>query len=75
MGRLHRMDLSDPVVRSKAQQVSWVTIHRVCGELAVSRSIGDPDYKQFTPGAVVDAYFMWPDNHNQVNNRNIYICV
>ena len=40
VGRLHMMDLSDPVVRDKAKQVNWVTIHRVCGELAVSRSIG-----------------------------------
>ena len=66
MGRLHRMDLSDPLVRDKAQQVNWVTIHRVCGELAVSRSIGDPDYKGFTPGEKVDAYFNWPENHDQV---------
>ena len=67
MGRLHRMDLSDPVVRDKAQKVSWVTIHRVCGELSVSRSFGDPDYKRFIPGAIVDAYFLWPENHNQVS--------
>ena len=40
MGRLHRMDLSDPLVIGKAKEVNWVTIHRVCGELAVSRSIG-----------------------------------
>lgn len=65
MGRLHRMDLSDPVVRDKAQQVTWVTIHRVCGELAVSRSIGDPDYKRFVPHEKVDALFNWPEGHNQ----------
>ena len=65
MGRLHRMDLSDPVVRDKAQKVTWVVIHRVCGELAVSRSIGDPDYKRFTPHAKVDALFNWPDDHNE----------
>lgn len=66
MARLHRMDLSDPVVRDKAQQVSWVTIHRVCGEISVSRSIGDPDYKSFVPGEKVDAFFIWPDGHDQV---------
>jgi len=66
MGRLHRMDLSDPLVRDKAQQVSWVTIHRVCGELAVSRSIGDPDYKGFVPGEKVEALFCWPEGHTQV---------
>jgi len=64
MGRLHRMDLSDPVVRDKAQKVSWVTIHRVCGELAVSRSIGDPDYKRFIPNKKVDALFNWPAGHD-----------
>lgn len=66
VGRLHMMDLSDPLVRDKAKEVNWVTINRVCGELAVSRSIGDPDYKNFTPGAKVDAYFSWPDGHDQV---------
>ena len=75
MGRLHRMDLSDPVVRDKAQQVNWVTIHRVCGELAVSRSIGDPDYKGFTPGQVVDAAFLWPDGHSQIFHADLVIPV
>ena len=65
MGRLHRMDLSDPVIRDKAQKVSRVTIHRVCGELAVSRSIGDPDYKNFIPDKKVDALFNWPEGHNE----------
>jgi hypothetical protein len=60
------MDLSDPLVRNKAQEVNWVTIHRVCGELAVSRSIGDPDYKNFVPGEKVDAFFNWPEGHDQV---------
>ena len=75
MGRLHRMDLSDPVVRDKAQQVNWTTIYRVCGELAVSRSIGDPDYKGFTPGEKVDAGFLWPENHAQVFNADLVIPV
>lgn len=75
MGRLHRMDLSDPLVRDKAQQVNWVTINRVCGELAVSRSIGDPDYKNFQPGAKVDACFLWPDNHNQIFMADLVIPV
>lgn len=75
MGRLHRMDLSDPVVRDKAQQVNWVTITRVCGELAVSRSIGDPDYKGFTPGAQVDALFNWPEGHAQAFQADLVIPV
>lgn len=66
MGRLHHMDLADPLVMDKAQSIPWVTIHRVCGELAVSRSIGDPDYKGLIPGAPVQAYFAWPDGHNQI---------
>lgn len=46
MARLRQMDLDDPVIRQSAEQVvRWVTIYRVNGELAVSRSIGDPDYK------------------------------
>ena len=65
MARLHRMDLSDPVAVREAQNMNWVTIHRICGELAVTRSIGDPDYKRFTPGAKVDAFFSWPDGHDQ----------
>ena len=38
MGRLHRMDLSDPLIVNKAQEIKWVTIHRVCGELAITQS-------------------------------------
>ena len=53
--------------------LSFVTIHRVCGEISVSRSIGDPDYKSFQPGEKVDAFFIWPDGHNQV--RIIYVLV
>jgi len=73
MGRLHRMDLSDPLVRDKAQQVSWVTIHRVCGELAVSRSIGDPAYKRFVPGRKVTDLFNWLDGHGQSFDADLVI--
>ena len=34
-------------------------------ELAVSRSIGDPDYKRFIPHEKVEALFNWPEDHNQ----------
>ena len=74
MARLHRMDLSDPVVRDKAQLVSWVTIYRVCGEISVSRSIGDPDYKTVQPGERVDAFFLWPDGHDQVLYCTVLYC-
>lgn len=67
LARLHIMDLSDPLVRDKASGVQFVLINRVCGELAVSRSIGDPAYKGFTPGAEVDDdFFFWPDDHNRI---------
>ena len=46
MGQLHRMDLSDPdIVKAAEAVVQWTTISRVCGELAVSRALGDPDFK------------------------------
>lgn len=73
MYRLHRMDLSDPDVRDKANQISWVTINRVCGEISVSRSIGDPDYKRFVPGEVVSSPFNWPAQHNQVFQADLLI--
>ena len=46
--------------------MTFVKIHRVCGELAVSRSIGDTLYKYFTPGEKVDVYFNWPEGHDEV---------
>jgi len=51
VGQLHRMDLADPsIARGVEKRVIWVTIYRVCGELSVSRSIGDPDFKGFGGG-------------------------
>ena len=38
--RLRHMDLNNPFIRKRADEVKWVTVHRVCGELSVSRSIG-----------------------------------
>ena len=67
------MDLSDPQVRDKANQLSWVTINRVCGEISVSRSIGDPDYKRFAPGSVVNSAFLWPENHDQIFHADLLI--
>ena len=32
----------------------------------MSRSIGDPDYKSFVPGAKLEAFFLWPEGHDQV---------
>jgi len=44
--KLHRMDLNDPMIRERAsRQFNYVEISRVNGELAVSRALGDIDYK------------------------------
>lgn len=50
----------------QAEKLDWVMVHRICGEIAVSRSIGDPIYKNFNPGQVVEEYFCWPDGHDMV---------
>ncbi len=73
LSRLHQMDYSDPMAIDRAKNMNWVTIHRVCGELAVSRSIGDPDYKGFIPGAKVDAFFGWPPGHDEVNMSTAFV--
>ncbi|ETV99846.1 hypothetical protein, variant [Aphanomyces invadans] len=47
MNKLHGMDLNDPLIEQKANRVvQWMQIYRVNGELAVSRAIGDIDYKR-----------------------------
>ncbi|CAN0369906.1 unnamed protein product, partial [Discosporangium mesarthrocarpum] len=47
--QLKQMDLHDPAIRATAKDhVKWTTITRVCGELSVSRAIGDRDFKGFT---------------------------
>ena len=73
MGRLHRMDLTDPLVRDIASQVKFVTIYRVCGDLAVTRSIGDPDYKNVTPGETVQQWFQWPETHSKTFHSDLII--
>ncbi len=74
MGRLHRMDFNDPLAVDRAQNMSWTTIHRVCGEISVSRSIGDPDYKNLVPGMKQeDWYFRWPEGHSQVLEADLLI--
>ena len=76
MARLHRMDFSEPIAREKAEQMTWTTIYRVCGEISVSRSIGDPDYKTFQPGIKKsDGFFIWPDGHDQVCCHSFSFCL
>ena len=47
--------------------VETVETYRVCGELSVSRSLGDPDYKGFP--SRTPAYFCWPKGHSEVRRR------
>lgn len=72
-GRLRIMDLNDPDVVSKAGDISWTSIFRVCGDISVSRSIGDPDYKGFKKGEKVKAFFKWPDDHDETFDANLLI--
>jgi serine/threonine protein phosphatase PrpC len=60
-------------VNVQAQNVTYVKIHRVCSELSISRSIGDPDYKGVVPGEEVNAFFLWPDDHNKIFNADLVI--
>lgn len=71
MCRLHQMDLEDPAIREKAEKVvKWVTIYRVNGELAVSRSIGDQDYK----GEGLKKYlWLFPKGHDETFNGDLVI--
>lgn len=62
------MDLEDEYILEKANEIQWTYIHRVCGEISVSRSIGDIAYKGFIPGQVVADPFAWPSHHDQVIN-------
>mgnify|MGYP003386943413 CR=1 FL=1 len=67
------MDLTDPLIQQCAKQMNWNTIHRVCGELSVSRSVGDADYKVLPLNEPCpDPTFLWPENHNQVS---MMVCV
>ena len=62
------MDLKDPLVREKAQTVDFTTIRRVCGDLAISRSIGDPDYKglglENATNSDIPSFFNFPEGHS-----------
>jgi hypothetical protein len=57
------------------KRVRWVTITRVCGELSVSRSIGDPDFKGFGPseGEPPEFPFNFPEGHSGVFYADLII--
>uniref|UniRef100_H3HE73 PPM-type phosphatase domain-containing protein n=1 Tax=Phytophthora ramorum TaxID=164328 RepID=H3HE73_PHYRM len=72
LSKLHSMDLSDPEIQQRAERVvKWVTIYRVNGELAVSRAIGDIDYK----GEALSKYEYWafPEGHDRVFHGDLVI--
>ncbi|TYZ68115.1 hypothetical protein PybrP1_000766 [[Pythium] brassicae (nom. inval.)] len=74
MSKLHSMDLSDPEIKQRAERVvQWVNIFRVNGELAVSRAIGDIDYK----GDALSKYEYWayPEGHDRVFHDDLVIAV
>jgi len=54
--------------------MTWVTIHRVCGEIAVARSIGDADYKSIPVNVKLsDKLFFWPIEHSQILYDDVVI--
>ena len=56
--KLKAMDLEDPFVRRYAEEsIDWISISRVCGDLGVSRAIGDADFKQGARMKVYDWAF------------------
>ncbi|CAK4629342.1 unnamed protein product [Aphanomyces euteiches] len=62
MNKLHGMDLNDPMIEQKANRVvRWIQIFRVNGELAVSRAIGDVDYKR--PNDCTS--WLYPEDHDR----------
>jgi len=73
VGRLHAMDLDDPEISEHAhERVRLNEIHRVCGEVAVTRAIGDVDFKGWGSARALasDAgpppCFIYPENHPRV---------
>ncbi|OQR86835.1 protein phosphatase 1E [Achlya hypogyna] len=62
MSKLHQMDLKDPYIQEKAKRVVKIMeIHRVNGDLSVSRAIGDIEYKR--PNNYT--HWQFPDDHSR----------
>ena len=62
------MDLTDPLIHYVASQMNWFITNRVCGEIAVARSIGDWTMKTLPLNEPLPehTFFDWPPNHDKV---------
>jgi len=67
VGRLHAMDLDDDEIFENAhERVRLNEIHRVCGEVAVTRAIGDVDFKGWSReprNKRPSPCFVYPEDH------------
>lgn len=72
-----RIDMTDPeiqnVVGLRLDEDKSYEVSRVVGDLSVSRSIGDPDYKGFVPGQKVDLCLNWPKDHDKTFVHDLII--
>lgn len=72
-----RIDMTDPEIQSvvglRLDEDRSYEVSRVVGDLSVSRSIGDPDYKGFAPGEKVDLCLPWPKNHSEIFSNDLII--
>ncbi|KAH8072406.1 protein serine/threonine phosphatase [Aureococcus anophagefferens] len=65
VGRLHAMDLADDEIFADAhERVRLNEIHRVCGEVAVTRAIGDVDFKGWPCDGRESPCFAYPEGHD-----------
>ena len=59
--------------------MQWTTIGRTCGELGVSRALGDPDFKGFGPNShaapPAELFFPWPDGIERTITADLVLAV
>ena len=78
VGRLHAMDLDDPEISEQAhERVRLNEIHRVCGEVAVTRAIGDVDFKGWGPSSKEkdrpEPCFAYPEDHPRTFSADLLV--
>ena len=76
VGRLHSMDLDDPEILEHAhERVRLNEIHRVCGEVAVTRAIGDVDFKGWGSDRRdrPSPCFVYPEDHPRAFQADLLI--